>query len=311
MGRQCSPPGWIRPGGPGWFEQAGGSTGGGVGTVVVGGGVVVVVGGGVLGVVVGGPGVGVGCFVVGDGLGGGVCALLGFVVGGGVVVVVGGADERPGGGPPWPGGCQHHSHSHLGGVNVTVCVTVSAPSVAVTVIVSDRALRSYSRNRTCSDFPGAIGVDDVHVAPVRSAARSSPRQPGSADQTVPGRATVTVIGFVLVPVLVAITSSTGEPSHNQFHHESHTSIVALSVSASNGRTCTATSMATLMPPALTVPVIVPSVAADIAVTRNSMITVSPGARSPGVVHVTVPVPPGHWTVVIEPDWASVGTKSIG
>lgn len=111
-------------------------------------------------------------------------------------------------------------------------------------------------------------------------------------------------GFVLVPVLVAVTSRIGDSSHSHIHHESDVSIVAVSrrPSTSGGGatvTCTVKCTATAEP-AVTVPVMSPSWAPAAATSRNTNSTELPGCRPLGDVHVTVPLPGGQDTVVVEP-----------
>lgn len=276
--------------GGGFFVVVGGSLlDGGVDgvVVVVGRGVVVDVGFGwwlgglgrfvVVRSVVGSDGrVSVGEVVVGD-----------VVVVGGVVVVVGGW---------WPGGTgQHQSQSQRGGWNVTVVDACASPSVPVTVMLSRTGCRWYTRTSNRNDSLGANGRSVVQLSAPLCPLHVTP---GSADQGVDGRSTVTVTGFVLVPTLVAVMSSTGEPFHSQLHHESHLSRCALSARLSTtggGGTRTRTVRSTdIAVPEVTVPVMSPSCASVSAVSRKTITTVSPGWRPSGDVQiapeqVTVPL----------------------
>ena len=111
---------------------------------------------------------------------------------------------------------------------------------------------------------------------------------GRTTHAAPARSTVTVTGFVLVPVLVAVMSITGDPSHSQFHHVSHRSSRTLSANPSTfggGLTLTRTDTSTdTEVPDVTWPLIVPSSAPSSAVSSNTNVTESPGARPLGVEH---------------------------
>src|SRR2546430_2111732 len=108
-----------------------------------------------------------------------------------------------------------------------------------------------------------------------------------------------VTGLLVLPVLVAVTCTSGRTSRPGSSASFHSAEALTSTPSTSGGGLTTTRTVTetcTVRPSLTVPVISPPGLSAAATTRNSRVTESPGSRPVPVPQVTDFVPPGQNTV---------------